>query len=324
MINHYRLVEKTGEGGMGVVWKAYDTELKRHVALKILTISVSPDSDHRVRFKREAQTAAALDHPNIAIVHGVAEYEGHPYIVMQHLEGQTLKNKLSAGPVDFAEWLDLAISLAKGTSYAHKHGIIHRDLKPANVMLGQEGQIKIVDFGLAKLFDRDAFMGDSGDARETLERALTASGEVFGTFSYMSPEQARGEKLDHRSDIFSLGIVTYELACGKRPFLSKNPALILGALLSEEPKPLSSVVRGFPKAAEKIVKKALTKDMNKRYQDAAEMAADLKEVKNDFEAGKLGKSIGGAVVESNKSMLITVGAVIAVLAAAAAAYFLMN
>lgn len=328
MISRYRLVEKIGEGGMGVVWKAFDTDLKRHVAIKILTVTVPADSDRRIRFKREAQTAAALDHPNIAIIHEVSEYEGHPFIVMQNLEGKTLGDRIAERSMSVREWLRYAISMCSGMAYAHKRGIIHRDLKPRNVMVAAEGQVKIVDFGLAKLFDRSAFLGDSdgGGRRETLEKSLTNAGEVFGTFNYMSPEQARGEPLDHRSDLFSLGIILYEMASKRKPFGTRNPAQTISAIVTEEPPPLAEAAPGFPSAAHKIVHKALRKDPAKRYQSAEEMEADLRELERELDrlttrpeiqAPARAASGGGRVW-----LYATVVIVVALLAAAA--YFLFS
>ncbi len=286
-ISQYELVEKIGEGGMGVVWKALDTELKRHVAIKFLPRALDPESDRRVRFKREAQTAAALDHPNIAVIHEVGEHESHPFIVMQLIGGKSLRSLMQARPMPLIDWIRIGIPMAEALAYAHKHGIVHRDLKPDNVMLSAEGQPKIVDFGLAKLFNPEAFDSSDRARSVTLERDLTMVGEVFGTFAYMSPEQARGDRLDHRSDIFSLGVILYEMAGGRRPFDAANPAGTLSAIVSEAPAPLSSLVPNVHPLAESIVRKALQKDPDHRYQHADDLAADLKSFKNDIEGAQI-------------------------------------
>jgi len=328
MISRYRLVEKIGEGGMGVVWKAFDTDLKRHVAIKILTVTVPAGSDRRIRFKREAQTAAALDHPNIAVIHEVSEYEGHPFIVMQNLEGKTLGDRIAERPMSVREWLRFAVSMCSGMAYAHKRGIIHRDLKPRNVMVAAEGQVKIVDFGLAKLFDRSAFLGDSdgGGRRETLEKSLTNAGEVFGTFNYMSPEQARGEPVDHRSDIFSLGIILYEMASQRKPFGTKNPAQTITAIVSEDPVPLYEVAPGFPSAAHKIVNKALRKDSAKRYQSAEEMETDLRDLEKELDRLSTMPEMpapSAVPTAGGRGWLYTTIVIVAALLAAAA-YFILS
>jgi tetratricopeptide (TPR) repeat protein len=296
-ISQYELIEKIGQGGMGVIWKALDTELKRRVAIKFLPTALSPESDRRVRFRREAQTAAALDHPNIAVIHEIGELEGHPFIVMQLLEGKSLRSIMQGQPLPFPEWVRFAIPMADALAYAHRHGIVHRDLKPDNVMMTSEGHPKIVDFGLAKLFDPQAFGSQERGRSETLEQDLTRVGQVFGTFAYMSPEQARGDRLDHRSDIFSLGVIIYEMAGGRRPFEAGNPAGTLAAIVASPHQPLSALVPDVHPVAEQIVRKALEKDPEHRYQHADELSTDLKTLKRDLESGQISGATQAAALQ---------------------------
>jgi tetratricopeptide (TPR) repeat protein/tRNA A-37 threonylcarbamoyl transferase component Bud32 len=290
MLSHYRLVEKIGEGGMGIVWKALDTELNRHVAIKILPPELTADAERRLRFKREAQAAAALSHPNIAVIHEVGEHEGTPFIVMEFLEGKSLRKQLHDRPLPLKEWLSLAVPVAEGLAHAHKHGIVHRDLKPDNVMITDEGQVKLLDFGLAKLLQPEALPAGTDKELEsrlqTISRELTRAGKVFGTVAYMSPEQARGEAADHRSDLFSLGVMLYEMATGRLPFKGKSDVEALSATIAAEPQPLSQVVEELPAEAERVVRKALEKETERRYQDAADLAADLKNLQRDLESGR--------------------------------------
>jgi TolB-like protein/Flp pilus assembly protein TadD/tRNA A-37 threonylcarbamoyl transferase component Bud32 len=287
---HYRLVEKIGEGGMGVVWKAEDTKLNRHVALKILPPELTADAERRLRFQREAQAAAALSHPNIAVIHEVGEHEGTPFIVMEFLEGKSLRELIRQRPLPMREWLRLALPVAEGLAHAHKHGIVHRDLKPDNVMITAEGQVKLLDFGLAKLLQPEALPAGTDrelhSRLETISRELTRAGKVLGTVAYMSPEQARGEAADHRSDLFSFGVMLYEMASGRLPFKGKSDVEALSATIATEPQPLSQVVEGLPADAERVVRKALEKEPDSRYQHADELATDLRNLKRDLDSGR--------------------------------------
>jgi TolB-like protein/tRNA A-37 threonylcarbamoyl transferase component Bud32/Flp pilus assembly protein TadD len=291
MLSHYRLVEKIGEGGMGVVWKALDTKLNRHVALKILPPELTADTERRLRFQREAQAAAALDHPNIAVIHEVGEHQGTPFIAMQLLEGKSLRELVRRRPLSTREWIRLALPIAEGLAHAHKHGIVHRDLKPDNVMITDEGQVKLLDFGLAKLLQPEALPAGTDkelhSRLETITRALTRAGTVFGTVAYMSPEQARGEAADHRSDLFSFGVMLYEMASGRLPFKGTSDVEALSATITTEPQPLSQVVEGLPAETERVVRKALEKEPERRYQDAADLAADLKNLQRDLDSGQI-------------------------------------
>ena len=241
-ISHYKIVEKLGEGGMGVVYKAEDSKLQRTVALKFLPSHGLEDEEYRARFQREAQAAAALDHPNICTVYEIDEADGQSFIAMECVEGQSLKQKIQSGQLKIDEALDIAMQAAEGMKAAHAKGIVHRDIKSANVMLSEQGQVKIMDFGLARLGD---------------EKGITQTGTTLGTLLYMAPEQAEGETVDQRADIWSLGVVLYEMVSGRLPFEGDVEAAVLRSILYEEPKPLTSVQSSAPPALDEVIAKAL-------------------------------------------------------------------
>ena len=245
-ISHYKILEKIGEGGMGVVYKAEDTKLKRTVALKFLPREFTADPEAKERFAQEAQAAAVLDHSNICTVHEIDEAEGKTFIAMAHIKGVSLKDKLTSGPMDIDETLKIVIQIAEGLQEAHENGIVHRDIKPANIMLTAKGQAKIMDFGLAKL---------------SWGVDLTKTATIMGTVAYMSPEQAKGGKVDHRTDIWSLGAMLYEILTGERPFKVTHDQAVLYAILNEDPVPITKLRRDIPQELEKIVDKALEKDV---------------------------------------------------------------
>jgi eukaryotic-like serine/threonine-protein kinase len=282
-VSHYRILGKIGGGGMGVIYEAEDLRLGRHVALKFVPENVIGDRRFLDRFEREARAASRLNHPNICTIHDIEDNNGHPFIVMEKLEGESLKERLHGKALELHPLLDVAVQVAKALEALHAKGIIHRDIKPANVFVTQSGQVKVLDFGLAKISRGELSEGD--DAH--YEQSLTAVGVVPGTAVYMSPEQARGEDLDPRSDIFSFGVVLYEMATGQKPFRGTNVVTTLDAMLHKKPASPRSVNPTLPAALEGVIGKAMEKDREQRYQKAAEMRADLERLKDASESAQI-------------------------------------
>jgi serine/threonine protein kinase len=300
-VSHYRILSKLGGGGMGIVYEAEDLRLGRHVALKFIPDHLARDPVSLERFTREARAASQLNHPNICTIHDIEDGAGQPFIVMEKLEGESLKQRIHGQPLALEDLLDIAVQVADALAVSHAKGIVHRDIKPANIFLTPNGQVKILDFGLAKLA-KDQSVGTTTDS--SLEESLTQVGVIPGTAVYMSPEQARSEDLDVRSDIFSFGVVLYEMATGKKPFTGSNVVMTLHAVINVKPASPRSINPSVPTELEAIIGKAMEKDRNQRYKNATEMKADLVHLKKVTEPALrsgLRQSTGLHVVTKTKT-----------------------
>ena len=279
-VSHYRILGKLGGGGMGVVYEAEDLKLGRHVALKFIPENLTGDPKSLERFTREARAASQLNHPNICTIHGIEDNNGHPFIVMEKLDGESLKAHIAGHAMPVEEVLDVGVQVGDALVASHAKGIVHRDIKPANIFLTPSHQVKVLDFGLAKLVHNLGTEDDAG-----ADNSLTAVGVIPGTAVYMSPEQARSETIDARSDLFSFGVVMYEMATGKKPFAGNNSLMTLDAVLHSKPVPPRELNPKIPIELEGIIGKAMEKDRNHRYQSATEMRSDLALLKRETESG---------------------------------------
>ncbi len=322
-ISHYRIVEQLGAGGMGVVYKAHDDRLDRAVALKLLPEKTAQQPQALERFRREARAASALNHPNICTIYDIGDQDGRAFIAMEFIDGETLRAHIHGKPLPAGEILKLGIQIAEALDAAHAQGIVHRDIKPANIFVTKRGQAKVLDFGLAKLSSKGIADGDEDSATDGSMGSTSIVGIISGTPSYMSPEQVRGDDLDARTDIFSLGLLLYEMATGRQAFGGGTGGMIIEAVLTRAPAPARSINPEIPPQLEEIISKALTKNRDERYQSAAEIAEDLRQLKTSLDTGQTVRmALAAAPQPRSRKWLAIAGAGVAVIALAIGAWLL--
>src|SRR5579859_6999090 len=302
-ISHFRIVEKLGAGGMGVVYKALDTRLDRPVALKFLPENMVQDSQALERFRREAHAASALNHPGICTIYDIGEQDHRPFIAMEFIDGETVRQHIHGQPLPLEEIFELGIQVADALDAAHTEGIIHRDIKPSNVFVTKRGQAKILDFGLAKLVAKDLLsMNPEDSSSKATQEPLSIVGIISGTPAYMSPEQVRGDDLDARTDIFSLGLLLYEMATGRQAFAGRTGGAIIEAVLTRPPVPARSLNPDIPPRLEEIINKALHKDRDQRYQHAADVRTDLQRLERGADSpGRLAENGADSALASTRN-----------------------